>query len=163
MFKSTFILMMVLTVLSSCTYGKVPRGAETTVILLRHADRAAEVLNSKGIARANALPSALASYDIDAIYSPDLKRNLQTAAPLSKATGIPVTTLADEFAAARMPRNFPTGTVVWVGNKGNLKSIWDSYRATGVAPLEYGDIGIIELHKGRAAKVVRLRFEPVVD
>ncbi len=151
---STFVLLV------ACTIGSVPDRSTTTIIMLRHADRADRVLNSTGEARARALPGALSDFDIDAIFSPDLTRNLQTAEPLSKETGISVTIMPDEFAAARMPRAYPTGTVVWVGNKGNLRSLWEAYSAPGAPPLEYGDIGIVTLKQGKSEHVERRRFEP---
>lgn len=146
--------------LAACTTGSVRPSARTTVILVRHSDRAGDVLNTLGHARSEALPGALASYNLDAIYSPDIFRNLQTAAPLSKATGLPVTIITKEEAAARMTRDHPGGTVIWIGNKGNLRTIWEELGGTGPAPQDYGEIGVIELQSLGRRAVTRLRVDP---
>lgn len=62
-------------------------GAPTTYILVRHAekksnDRDAD-LNSKGFTRARSLANMLRDVDIDAIYSSDYKRTLQTVSFVS--------------------------------------------------------------------------------
>lgn len=145
---------------AACAQSGLDPSARTTVIMVRHADRAGDILNDKGIARAAALPDALVAYDIDGIYSPDIPRNLDTARPLSEATGLPVSITPKEFAAAEMTSNHPNGTVVWVGNKGNLRDIWAELGAPGPAPQEYGEIGVIELQGGGVPVVTRLIVEP---
>ena len=62
-----------------------PPETETTLIVLRHTDRQGLEgdLSKKGRARAEALVLALRDFEIDAIYSPGIQRNLDTAAPLS--------------------------------------------------------------------------------
>ena len=47
-------------------------------------------LNDTGHAQARALAGSLASEPVDAIYSSDLSRAMQTAAPLSETLGVPV-------------------------------------------------------------------------
>ncbi len=145
---------------AACTLPDVAPSARTTVIMVRHADRAGEVLNSKGVARAAAMPAALARYDLDAIYSPDIQRNLDTAAPLAAATDLPVTIIVKEQAGARMTADYPDGTVVWVGNKGNLRTIWEELGAPGEAPQEYGEIGVVELLGSGGRRVTRLTVDP---
>ena len=70
-------------------------GTTTTIILTRHGDRdpLAEELNDQGRLRAAALVEAVAGMNITAIYSPDLKRNLDTAQPLAEHLGIKVQVL----------------------------------------------------------------------
>ena len=74
----------------------------TTVLLIRHAihDRLNRVLcgrmpgvsiNSAGEAQARALADRLAKLGIAAIYSSPLERTQETAAPLSKRLGLPIT------------------------------------------------------------------------
>ena len=119
----------------------MPKG--TTLIILRHADRYEEDLNARGIARAAALPTALAGMAIEVIYSPDLKRNLDTAAPLAKERGLEVTTRAAKNVARTMFAESPGKTIVWVGNKGNINAIWDDIGAQDPPPLAYGDLFIV--------------------
>ncbi len=144
------------TLLAACTPQSVPYSARTTVILVRHADRTGEILNTQGLARAARLPQALADYELDAIYSPDISRNLQTAEPLSKALDLPVTIIPKERAGATMTRAYPEGTVIWIGNKGNLRTIWAELGGTGEAPQAYGEIGVITLQSMGRRQVTRL-------
>ena len=116
----------------------IPDG--TTLIILRHADRSGENLNAKGRARAEALVAALDGIKIDHIFSPSIQRNLDTAAPLATARGMEIERIAAVSPTAELMSLGGGKTVVWIGNKGNLKSIWADLAAPGAAPLEYGDL-----------------------
>ncbi len=142
--------------LSACVMSGIPGSARTTIILLRHADRTGDNLNSFGVARSENLPNALAGYQLSAIFSPDIPRNLETAKPLSQATGLPITVIPKEFAGSTMSRAYPNGTVVWIGNKGNLRTIWEELGVPGTAPQEYGEIGIVTLLPDGGRQVERL-------
>ncbi|SHJ14360.1 Histidine phosphatase superfamily (branch 1) [Shimia gijangensis] len=144
--------------LLACSSVTVPNNARTTIIALRHADRDGTELNAKGRARSAALPAALEGYDIDAIFAPDIQRNLDTAAPLSKATGLPVTQIITDNAAGQMTTAYPNGTVVWVGNKDNLKALWKDLGASGEPPLKYGDLFVVELKSLGRRSVTHLSF-----
>ena len=121
----------------------LPLPAGTQLILLRHADRSGENLNAKGKARAALLPETLTDYPIDKVYSPGFQRNLDTAEPLLAARGLEVSRIPARGAAARMLSESAGQSVVWVGNKGNLKEIWTDLAAPGRPPLNYGEIFIL--------------------
>lgn len=142
--------------LPACTPQTVAPTARTTVIMVRHADRTGDVLSKRGKARAANLPQALAGYEIDAIYSPDIARNLETAMPLARTLGLPITVIAKERAGAQMSRAHPDGTVIWVGNKGNLRTIWQELAAPGNPPQNYGEVGVITLDPRGQRRVTRL-------
>lgn len=154
------LLLSVTCMLVACSSRDVEPTARTTIIMVRHADRAGDDLNPTGIARAEALPAALKDFALDGIYSPDIKRNLDTARPLSQATGLPVTITPKEYVAADMTANHPDGTAIWIGNKGNLRSIWAELGGSGPAPQEYGEIGVIQLQGGAPPVVSRLTVTP---
>ncbi|HEV7893821.1 MAG TPA: histidine phosphatase family protein [Pyrinomonadaceae bacterium] len=76
-------------------------GETTRVLLVRHGEsrgnaerrfggHTATPLSDLGHAQAEATARALASENINAIYSSDLLRAVQTAEPLARATGLPV-------------------------------------------------------------------------
>jgi hypothetical protein len=122
--------------------------ADTTIIMTRHGDRdpLGEDLNAKGIARAEALVLAVAEFDISAIYSPDKKRNLDTAAPLAAARNLAVTTVKT-FQEEAVMRAVPSGqTVIWIGNTDNLERLFKDLGGEGTAPEFYGDLWILTLH-----------------
>lgn len=155
LFRFAISLTLIL-VISACTTQTIPQDARTTVIAVRHADRDGEYLNSKGKARANALPAAVAEYQIDAIYAPNIARNIDTATPLSEALDLPITLIPKEYAGARMTSDYPDGTVIWVGNKDNLRSLWAELKAPGPAPQDYGELFVVEMQGSATPTVTRL-------
>lgn len=158
--RRQFLTFSAAALLTGCADGAdrvaIPPG--TTLILLRHADRDGEMLNVKGRARAQALVAALDGVAIDAIYSPGLQRNLDTAAPLAAARGLTVQRIPVENPAARLMAEGSGKTIVWVGNKGNLRSIWDAIGAPEPPPLEYGDLYLVTRARVGSPRVERRRF-----
>lgn len=142
------------------TPGNVRLAPGTRLILVRHADRKDKNLNAKGIARARALPSALEGIPLDTIYSPGIQRNLDTAAPLASARNMPVTRIPQERPAPIIARRSRGTSVIWIGNKGNLQSIWDDLGLAGNAPLNYGDLFIITSDASGALQVERRFWGP---
>jgi hypothetical protein len=156
-----FLILSTAMLLSACgppAKVKMPRG--TTLILTRHADRSYDVLNETGKARAKALVTALEGIPIDAIYSPGIQRNLDTAAPLAKARGLPVQRIPAENPAARLMQAGKGKTIVWIGNKGNLQSIWEALNAPEPPPLEYGDLYIVKPARLGRPVVERRHYGP---
>jgi histidine phosphatase superfamily protein (branch 1) len=159
--RRQFLAISAAAVLGGCaTPGQVAMPADTTLIILRHGDRDAEELNETGRARAAALVPALASVQIDAIYSPGIKRNLDTAAPLAAARGLTVQRIPTENPAARLMAEGAGKTIVWIGNKGNLASIWQALGAPDPAPLQYGDLFFVTPARFGSPRVIRQRFGP---
>ena len=140
----------------ACTLPVIPDDAQTTILALRHADRSGDELSSKGQVRAKNLPAAVAAYDLDAIYSPDIARKIATAEPLSQATSLPITLIPKEYAGARMTQEHPDGTVLWVGNKDNLRALWSELGAQDPAPQNYGELFVVKMQGKSAASVTRL-------
>ena len=160
MLRRTLIFLCLAAFAACASPGQVAVPQGTTLIILRHADRDGEDLNAKGIARAEALVTALKGIRIDAIYSPGIKRNLDTAAPLAAARGLEVKRIPAENPAARLMAENPGKTVVWIGNKGNLQSIWDAIAAPEPAPLAYGDLFFVTRARVGSPIVERRRFGP---
>lgn len=131
--------------------------ADTTILLTRHGDRdpLAEDLTDAGRERALALVEAVAEFDIVAIYSPDKKRNLDTAAPLAAKLGLPVTILPEFEAVPNLKGDHPDGTVIWIGNTDNLVKIYEALGGTGAAPEFYGDLYILTLSDAGTAVEIR--------
>ncbi|MCA0922391.1 histidine phosphatase family protein [Pseudooceanicola nanhaiensis] len=117
---------------------------DSRLILTRHADRLGDELTAEGQARARALVPALQGVPVDAIYTPGIHRNEQTAAPLAAARGLTLQTLGVENPTADLVRQGAGKSVVWVGNKNNLTAIWESLGLPAPAPVEYGDLAIVE-------------------
>jgi hypothetical protein len=164
-----FLLISVISGCSSSSPAKPgsvlsPPGTTTTVILVRHAERAKDpgdsALTPAGRQRARDLVAALGNLKITAIYSPDRGRNRETVAPLSTYLGLTVTLIpearlsnsrkfADEFVQEVLSKH-AGGMVLWVGNKspvgiwgGNLKEIYLRLGGTGDFPAKYDDLFFI--------------------
>ena len=153
---------MVVTGCAIVTHSKP--GTTTTIILTRHSDRdpLAEDLNDKGRLRAEALVEAVGAMNITAIYSPDLKRNLETAKPLAKHLGIEVQVLGsskNEVTTTILTRN-PGEVVIWIGNSGNLKEIYPHLGGEGAPPINYGDLYIVEVKDSGNPVVTKKRYGP---
>lgn len=155
------IAVIVTTVLTGFTHiVNSPPGTTTTLILLRHADRNvfSENLDDDGRARAAALPAALEGVHIDAIYSPDLARNLDTVAPLAKQRGLTANVIPVSRVAARLVGENPGKTVLWVGNTTNLEGIYEDIGGEGPPPVVYGDLFIAQVPDKGPAQVTKLHY-----
>ncbi|SMX27458.1 hypothetical protein TRP8649_01563 [Pelagimonas phthalicica] len=161
MLRRAFILSLV-AFTSACAVpnGQLALAPNSTLIVVRHSDRDGENLNAKGIERSKALVKALDGMPLDAIYSPGIKRNLDTAAPLSKARALPVQRQAQENPTPALVSASAGQTVIWIGNKGNIAAIWEDLRLSDPAPLDYGDLHIIRSDSAGAVTIERRRFGP---
>lgn len=148
--------------------------ADTTIILVRHAEKAAQPANdppltAAGEARAAALVDALQSAGVQAIYSTAWKRTQQTAAPVSRALGIPVTTFDvmpgaqryGEMYVAELLAKQRGKVVLVVGHSNTVPAI---LRALGVAEVpaiadpEYDNLFIVTVPDSGTARVVRAKY-----
>jgi hypothetical protein len=140
-----------------------PEGTTTTLIIVRHAERdpgdATTIpLNAEGLIRANALAAALGENGVDAIFAPDITRNLQTAAPLAEdlnieVTVIPLLDVADTRAFAntfveRITTEYAGKVVLFIGNtgpavgdqSGNLQELYARLGGLDNPPIKYEDL-----------------------
>jgi hypothetical protein len=100
--------------------------------------------------------------NITAIYSPDLKRNLDTAQPLANHLGIKVEVLGpneNQVTTAILTRH-PGEVVIWIGNSGNLKGIYSLLGGEGAPPIAYGDLYIVEVKDSGNPVVTKKRYGP---
>ena len=128
----------------------VPAVAQSTIVLVRHAERADSApgtsptmaadpdLSNVGRARAESLATALKDAKITAIYATEFKRTQQTAAPLAKALGLTVTIVTSKSAPELIKRlNTTTGNVLFVGHSNTVPEIIKGLGVT--TPVTIGD------------------------
>ncbi|HSC26854.1 MAG TPA: histidine phosphatase family protein [Vicinamibacterales bacterium] len=146
--------------------------AQATVIVVRHAERADSAgrgqlmmatdpdLSDAGRTRAASLASLLRDAGVTAIYATEFKRTQQTAAPLSEAIGIPVTTVASGDSAALLAKlKASSGIVLVVGHSNTVPQILKGLGirdAPAIADTEYDNLFIVTT--GEAPRVLRLRY-----
>ena len=151
--------------LAGCASGpQLSSDVTGTVVMVRHTERTqiTKELTEAGRERAAALPAVLEDLQIAAIYSPNLKRNIDTAMPLSKKRGVDITLIDDGESwadvARRLASEHPGKAVLWVGNRGNLINLYALLGGKGEPPLEYGEIVIMRVVGGKAAEEERRHF-----
>jgi hypothetical protein len=102
---------------------------------------------------------------ITAIYSPNLKRNLDTVTPLASHLGLDITltpkikkALVDKIILEILSKH--TGEVILlVGNgSGNLRSLHHRLGGTGDGPYQYGDLYIYSIPDQGPVKVIESRY-----
>jgi broad specificity phosphatase PhoE len=166
---------LLLPLLGAASAATQPRAeTSTTIILVRHAEKAAEPkddppLLTLGEARAAALVDAVRGAGITAIYSTPYKRTQATARPVSEHLGIPVTTFdakagaksyGDQYAAELLARN--RGLVVLVvGHSNTIPSILQGLgipNAPAIRDEEYDNLFIVTVPDSGAVRMVRARF-----
>jgi hypothetical protein len=60
--------------------------------------------------------------------------------------------------AARLVRDNPGKSVLWVGNTGNLKEIYADIGGEGAPPLNYGDLYIVRVPDRGPLQVTRSHY-----
>jgi broad specificity phosphatase PhoE len=103
-------------------------GTQTTILLVRHADRqgTADALSPAGTARAQDLARVVAESGISAIYTSEAVRTQQTAAPAASLLGItPVVVPAADVAGlvSSIRGNYAGQAVLVVGHSNTVPQI----------------------------------------
>lgn len=149
--------------LAGCAWrapGSVRLAPHSTLYIVRHGDRMGEDLTDTGWNRARALVGALDGMALDAIYAPGIKRNLDTASPIATARGLDVMRRPQENPTARLARDAAGKAALWVGNKGNISTIWEGLGLPDPAPLTYGDLAIVRADAAGGITVEHRFFGP---
>jgi broad specificity phosphatase PhoE len=149
--------------------------ATTTVILIRHGEKASESMDNDppltavGQARAKELARVLADANVSAIYTTNRRRTEDTVAPLAAALGLKpiVVTVGKTYAAdlaARIRAEHAGKTVVVVGHSNTTP---DVLKQLGIADPpaipdpQHDDLFVVTLTDGAAPHLVRLRYGAV--
>ena len=144
----------------------------STVILVRHAERAAEpradpLLTAEGQQRALDLAAALSGANVSSIITTHLQRTQLTAKPLGDAIGqTPIVVRAggpghaDSVAAAVMRR--PAGDVVLVvGHSNTVPAIIAALGGPKMPDLcdgQYSNLYVMELKAGAAPRLIKAKY-----
>jgi len=155
--------------------------ATTTVIFVRHAEKAAEpadnpALSAAGRRRAAELARQLVDADVipgfgvDAVYSTPYRRTEETAKPVADALGLPVISYdaADtELFIEDLVREYKGKIILVVGHSNTVPEMIGGMGASkNVRPIaenEYDNIYIVSIPWFGKTKTIRLRYgEPYV-
>ncbi|MCA9525908.1 MAG: FKBP-type peptidyl-prolyl cis-trans isomerase [Myxococcales bacterium] len=146
-------------------------GAPATVILVRHAEKQADVedpgLTDAGKARAQALAAALARQDVAAIITTQYLRTLETADPIAGAKGLKAEVVkvedADQYGkdmAQRIRNGYGGLTVLIVGHSNTIPQILCALGAecgVKIGESQYDDLFIVQTTE-KGASLIRARY-----
>jgi broad specificity phosphatase PhoE len=154
--------------------------ATTTMIFVRHAEKALMPIDDPGLSaegklRAAELARQLVDADvvagIDAIYSTDTRRTIETAQPTADALGLDIFTYAnqedDEPVVDAMVNAHKGKIILVVGHSNTLPvmiaALGASKKVPPIAEFEYDNIYVISIPWFGKTKTIRLRYgEPYV-
>lgn len=157
------------------------QGATTTVLLVRHAEKAMEgdpelvgappadpPLNAAGRERARALARTLGEAGVTAIYASEFARTRQTVEPLAEALGLEITThsAADTSGLVeRLRAGHSGGVVVIAGHSNTVPAIIEALGAGAIEPIEegweYDNLYVVVLEAPGRAQVSTLKYGAV--
>ncbi|HEY8470542.1 MAG TPA: phosphoglycerate mutase family protein [Longimicrobiales bacterium] len=154
-----------------------PARAQTTVLIVRHAERADggagerdPALSEAGIQRAHALAEVAADAGITAIIATQYQRTRLTALPLAEHLGVPVSVVevgeggiaAHVAAVAQEIRSKHAGGVVLVVSHSNVVPLivreLTGLEAPEIADDEYDHLFIVTLTPDAAPRLIRARY-----
>lgn len=147
---------------------------DSVVFIVRHAERAdtgaagASMmkddpdLSARGQTRAKSLAGMLRDVGIRGIYTSEMKRTQQTAAPLATAVGVGITRIPAEDVAALLEKlKTETGNILVVGHSNTIPKILAGLGIHGtveIADNEYDNLFVV-IGGTTPARLLRLRYE----
>ena len=149
--------------------------ATTTMIFVRHAEKALipvddPGLSAEGQSRASELARQLVDADvvagIDAIYSTDYRRTVETAQPIADALGLPINRYDpdddDEDVVDAMVRDHKGKIILVVGHSNTVPSLIAALGASknvpAIAEMEYDNVYLVSIPWFGKTKTIRLRY-----
>lgn len=150
--RALFLPVLMLLLGACATRAPAPEGATTTIVVLRHAEKAIggddPPLSEAGVARAQTIAERFCTADLRAAYATHYRRTQHTAEACAETAGIRVTadTLPKDFAGyARALRERilakPGGRVLVVGHSNTVPIVIEAFTGVTVAPIGEQDYG----------------------
>lgn len=139
----------------------------TTVVLVRHGERASEArdsaLSPAGAARAERLAFMLEGAGLDAIYVSEARRTQQTAEPVASRTGLVATVMpaAEHESLLRRLKWRHRGDVVLVVGHSNTVPLIAAGLGTPIRIIEadeYSGLWVITYSRLRGSRMLALRY-----
>jgi broad specificity phosphatase PhoE len=147
-------------------------GGETVVILLRHAEKAAEPARDPGLSgagrrRAEALSRRFSEPPLAAVYATPYRRTQLTAAPIAAAHGLPITVRpageAPKALAQTLRQRHAGQRVLLVGHSNTVPAIAAALSGAAVEPMpdsEYDRYFVVLLPEQGAPSLQTHRLAP---
>ena len=170
--KTVRYILIFLVVISITSCGRTQPGP-TTVLIVRHAEKASDAedspLTEDGVKRSQALVDVAAGANVSAIYTTQFKRNRDTARPLAERLGITPTEVPvnlqnpgdyGKTLAKTILEKHPGQTVVVVGHGNTIGSIVEGLtgRAAPQGDIQYGDLFIVTVPASGPATMIKAQY-----
>lgn len=170
--KTVRVILVVL-IASGIISCQRPQPVATTVLIVRHAEKASDAedspLTEAGIERAQALVRVAADAGVSAIYSTQFKRNRDTAQPLAERLGIAITEVSvnlqnpgdyGKTLARDIVSKHPGQTVLVVGHGNTIASTVEGLtgRAASLGDIQYSDLFIVNVPPSGPAKLIKAQY-----
>ncbi len=163
--KRAFFILAVLT----CALPMLVAAQQTTVILVRHAEKADGpgdvALTGAGAARALRLADLLQNAGISVVYSTPYKRTTDTATPIAKALGLevvhtPVNASYAQSMAERILKEQRGKTVLVVGHSNTTPDVAKAFGVTvpSIPDSEYDNLLVVQIAADGKATVIRAKY-----
>lgn len=154
--------------------SSVAAAQPSTVIVVRHAERASApandpVLTAAGMARAEALKAALADAGVSAIITTHLQRTQLTAKPLADSLGIALTIVRAgsplqahlDSVAAAVKRQANGSVVLVVGHSNTVPGIIAALggpRMPDLCDSQYASLFVVDMSGSASPRLIRATF-----
>lgn len=160
---------LLLLVLATALFGARRASAQSTVFVVRHCDRGPEepdaALTPKGLRQAEVLGAMLADAKLTRIFTTELTRTQQTAAPAAKRAGVAPEVVAQtdfDGLITRVRAGLRAGeATLVVGHRGTVPRIVKALAGADIPPLasdEFTRIVVLTLFSDGRSTVVTLRL-----
>jgi len=143
---------------------------DTTVILVRHAEKSDEPgnnnpnLSAAGIERAQILAQVLSNAGVTNIYATQYARTQQTVRPLAENLGLQVNEIdarnTDELAK-RLKSDRPGGVMLVAGHSNSVPEIISAIggeQPPAIPDREYDNLFVVTVSPWRGTRVLRLKY-----
>jgi phosphohistidine phosphatase SixA len=154
-------------------FSGAPAAAQSTVFMVRHAERAETDgksgammaddpdLSTAGRARAESLATLLKEAKITGIFTSEYKRTQQTAAPLAKTLGLEIIQVSSKDAAGLTKRvKSHTGNLLVVGHSNTIPELAKSLGVKETITIGDQDFdNLFLVFRTASPKVVRLHYK----
>lgn len=166
----TILILLLATSLVSCNR---PQPASTTILIVRHAEKASDAddspLTEVGRQRAQALVQVAGDAGVSAIYSTQFNRNRETAQPIAERLGLTVTEVSVNLQspgdygkrlAGEILEKHKGQTVLVIGHGNTIGSIMEglSGRAIPMDGVEYHALFIVTVPPSGSAGIIKAQY-----
>jgi Tol biopolymer transport system component/phosphohistidine phosphatase SixA len=152
-----------LIVLAEHLFEEVPEKPQvTTVVIVRHAERANGTLTAEGEQRAQTLACLLSNTGVSAVFSTNYTRTIETANNTAKQLGIPIQFYNSVQGIANLIKSEYAGKVVLVvGHSNTVAQTAEALGVSSAPPIsgQYDNLFIVTIRPDGIASLTHLKYD----